>query len=272
MKFLPECVCEQYTWVILPVPYEETTSFLKGTAQGPDAILRMSDQLEVYDPMLQAAGYADVGVHTDEGWNPDGQLLEIGKRIEFWLEKGKKVLSLGGEHTITLPIVKVYQKYFENMAVLHLDAHADLRDNYDGTHLSHACVVRRLLEHVPVYSLGIRTYSSEEADYIRDNNFPILHSHEINEPGRLERFLHDLPDTLYLSLDVDVLDPSIVPTVGTPHPGGMNYEQITRIVDYLAENQKVIGADLVEARPVPGLEYGIYTIASLCHYMLSRFR
>lgn len=269
-RFLPECESKKYGWVVLPVPYEETTSYLKGTAQGPAAILECSEQLEVYDPRLGGEFFLETGVFTDLEWEFEGSLLEVGKRVEHWLGREKKVLVLGGEHTVTFPAVQSCLRVHPDLAVVILDAHADLRDSYEGSHLSHACVARRVREYAPVSLMGVRAYSGEEADFIQEWGIPLLHAWEMDHWDRVKDFLEMLPEEIYLSVDVDVFDPGHVPTVGTPQPGGLTYNAVTRVIDYLMSHRAVVGADVVETRPVPGLEYGVFTVASLCHFILSR--
>ncbi|HPR63150.1 MAG TPA: agmatinase [Thermoanaerobaculia bacterium] len=270
MQFLPEISFETFQWVILPVPFEATTSYLKGTARGPEAIIESSAQLEDFDTMAGREAIRDHGFYTDDTWEFSGSLIEVGKRVEFWLEKGKKILALGGEHSITIPIVPAYKKYYPDLAVVHFDAHADLRDAYEGSSLSHACAMRRVLDHVPIYSLGLRAYSQEEKDLILERSIPVLHAWEMDDTSRVIEFLDQVPPNVYISFDVDAVDPSEIPTTGTPQPGGISFRQSITALGHLFEHRNIVGADVVETRPIAGLEYGVFTVASLCHFMLGR--
>lgn len=255
---------ESFTWVILPVPYEQTTSFLKGTFHGPEALLAVSSQLETYDPLTHQDALVSLGIHTDLPVLWAGKLWEARERFIYWLNQGKRVVCLGGEHTLTPYLLSAYQK--EKPAILHLDAHGDFRDHYDGLVWSHACAMRRVWEMgFSIHSLGLRAYCQEEAIFLKQKKIPYLHAWECHGKA-LEDFLQALPSPLHISLDADCLDPSIVPTVGTPEPGGLSFETVVHILRWVATHREVFSLDLVEILPMEKLDYGLVALNQLLRH------
>lgn len=255
-----------FKWVIVPVPYEKTTTFIKGTSKAPEEILNATRYVELYDPKYKKEPYKEIGIETDLEWNKkEIALKDIEERVIFWLSKKKKVFLIGGEHTITLPSIKAYKKKFNEFGIVHLDAHSDLRYSYEKSKLNHACVFRRIFElNLPFLSAGVRALSKEEARFIEKKSIPVLFSHEFS----LEKFknlLKKLPNRIYVSFDCDFLDPKEVPSVGTPEPNGFSYGDLIKIIEIISQEKEVIGIDLVEACPRKGLEYSIYIIAQLIY-------
>jgi agmatinase len=213
---------------VLPVPYEGTVSYGAGASRGPAAILRASEQLELYDEETGAEPYR-VGIHTaapmpvagDE--DPERVATAVAGRCGELMDAGKWVVTLGGEHSITPGAVRAAHERHPELRVVQLDAHADLRDSYEGSPFNHACAMARCIEMAPVVGSGIRSYSAEEAERIRRGipGYRVIHAWEMEGDDWHERALDGLLGApLYLTIDVDYFDPSIVPATGTPEPGG----------------------------------------------------
>jgi agmatinase len=197
-------------------------------------------------------------------------LDKIRKQVQSWVSQGKLVLALGGEHTITLALVQAVQTKYPDVTVVALDAHADLRESYDGTKLSHACVLRRVYElGRPLTLLGVRSYSKEEADLLwvapRMKMFKAAELHTAEGWANAMEHLRQIPGPVYLTLDLDVLDPGVLPAVGTPEPGGLTYYQVLTIISTLAQRGPVVGLDLVELAPIPGHRVSEFTAALILY-------
>lgn len=247
--------------VILPVPYERTVSFGRGASKGPHSIIYASRSLELYDDELLSEPY-EVGIHTlpelECDVDPKEMVNEVQGVCMRLLEKNKFIITLGGEHSITLGVVRAHREKREKFSVLNIDAHCDLRDSYEGTKYNHACVMRRVLdEGCPVVECGIRSYSKEEADFIVErSDVKIIHAREILESGNSnwidEAVSHLLPD-VYISVDVDSFDPSVIPSTGTPEPGGLSWYDVLGLLRKTFLSKNVIGMDIVELAPVAGI-------------------
>ena len=237
--------------VILPIPYDSTTEWRAGAREGPRAIIDASRYLELYDHELGKEIY-QLGIHTlpevepvMEG--PEGMIERVYAIAKDLLQRGKFILMLGGEHSLTLGMVRAYRERFENLSVLQLDAHADLRDNYLGTKYSHACVMRRILELCPIAQVGIRSLSLEESQFLKETGMEI-----IPEEAFQDKLLATLSSQVYTTIDLDVFDSSIMPAVSTPEPGGMSWQEVLSLLKLVAQNKKVVGFDLVELCPREG--------------------
>jgi len=240
--------------VIFPVPYESTTYYKSGTKYGPQAIIDASRHMELYDVELKKT-LREVDIFTLGELEPSKNLpretiLRIKDVIEKILEDKKIPLMLGGEHSITTGAVLALKNRGNNFSVLQIDAHADLRDEFQGTKYHHGCVMRRVRNLVPsVVQVGIRSMSSEEADFIKSRKINNIFYYS-DLP--IEKIIPQLKENVYLTLDLDVLDPSIMPSVGTPEPGGLNWQQISELIKKVGEARKIVGADVVELSPIPG--------------------
>lgn len=245
--------------VIVPIPYEKTVSFGKGTSKGPSAILHASTSIELYDDELHCEP-ADIGIHTlkgiDNSFEPEQTIELIKSANESLLENDKFIINLGGEHTVTIGSVLGFKSFYEDFSVLSIDAHCDLRDTYEDKKVCHATVMRRVVElGVPVVEVGIRSYSKEESQYIiNSEDVVVIHANEIQENRDwVNQAISNLKDKVYLSIDVDGLDPSIIPATGTPEPGGLGWYQVLSLLKQLFIEREVIGMDIVELAPVEGL-------------------
>lgn len=256
---------------VLPVPYEATVSFGKGTKGGPAAIIDASVEVERYDEELECEPH-EVGIATlppleVDGVSPGDVSQIIMPAVSRLLADGKWPLILGGEHTITSPIVMAFHEVYPDLTVVQFDAHADLRPEYMGTPMSHACAMARVREICPAVQVGIRNISKGEADAAREGNYPIIYAGEIHrDDSWMERALASIKtEHIYITIDVDAFDASILPATGTPEPGGMNWYQVTRFLRMLNEGRDVIGVDLVELAPIKGLHAYDFLVAKLAY-------
>src|SRR5512140_1203962 len=248
---------ESAALVILPIPLEQTTSYRGGTKDGPLAIIQASRYMELVD-FETGTVPADRGIHTlpplePRAGGPAESLAQIEAVARWLLSRGKRIGSLGGEHSLTQPLVQAYREKFPELSVLQLDAHGDLRATYQGSSLSHASVMRRIVEmDVPTVGLGIRSLSEEETGFIRDRGLVRYSGREIVRRAKpLDEMLAGLTSTVYVTLDMDGFDPSEAPGVGTPEPGGFGWFDFLDILDAL-EGRRVVGFDVVELMPLPG--------------------
>ena len=264
---------ENAKFVVLSIPFDSTTSYRSGARDGPAAIITASTQLEDYDIEIETDA-SQAGIHTVPELIPDlsstealiSQVERLTNRVS---SDGKIPVLLGGEHTITLGSVTALANRFTDMAVLYLDAHGDLRDKYMGTKMGHASVARRLLEICPVVHAGIRSLSFEESKLIHDKNLCVQFWPAKRPLDKyIQRIVDSLPETIYISIDLDVLDPSIMAAVGTPEPDGMLWHDMITILSTVCSKRNVVGFDVVELSPGEGPEACAYTAAKLVYKLI----
>ena len=264
---------------ILPVPFERTVSYGTGTGAGPAAILQASTQVEQYDEELGfepcRQGIATLPFCVPESRDLAEALAEIEAAARRPLADGKFLLTLGGEHSLTLALVRAVleTRGEEPLGVVQFDAHADLRDAYEGTPYSHACVMRRLLElDLPTLAVGLRSLSAPEAALIEDLDLPVIRASELEDPDTAEARFRDaldaLPRRVYLTFDLDYFDPSEVPATGTPEPGGGRWYPTLRLLRHLFETKEVVAMDLVELAPMAGHSSSDFLAARLAYKCL----
>ena len=239
--------------VVWPVSYEGTVSYGAGTGAGAMAIVDASRNMELYEEETDAEVYK-LGIHTLEEFKPretpEQMMTDLYEKTRELLRSDKFVCMLGGEHSISAPVIKAHAEKFHDISVLQIDAHADLRDAYDGTPHSHASIMARVVKdlRIPAVQVGIRSISSEEARLI-GTGIPTNIFWAKDIVGRtdwIDKAIDSLTDKVYLTIDIDGLDPSIVPTTGTPEPGGLGWYETLALIRRLAERKKIIGMDLVE--------------------------
>jgi len=239
--------------VVLPVSYEGTVSYGTGTGAGAMAIVDASRNMELYEEETDTEVYK-IGIHTlDEFRSRPTPELMMDSLYEYSvniLKKEKFLCTLGGEHSISAPIIRAHAEKYHNLSVLQIDAHADLRDTYDGTPHSHASIMARVVKdmRIPSVQIGIRSISADEARLL-ESGIPTTVFWAKDIVGRtdwIDDAIDSLTDNVYLTIDIDGLDPSIVPTTGTPEPGGLGWYETLALIRQLAKKRRVVGMDLVE--------------------------
>jgi agmatinase len=266
--------------LIQPIPYDSTTSFQTGTRFGPEAILQASSQVELWDEELKWEPLSQLSCLTlpdipRNHQGPEMMIRDIDDHLKPYREFHKLILALGGEHTIAVPLVRGVQKSFPDLAVVVLDAHGDLRDSWEGTPFSHACTLRRIAElEGPIFLLGLRSLSKEEQWFLDDHpRIRSYSSQEILYHEGLKRFQKDLmalPQTdIYLSLDIDALDPSILPGTGTPEPGGLTWHHLMQGLKIITQKGTIRGVDICELMPLPGSKLSEFVTAKIMFKLLS---
>ncbi len=268
---------------ILPAPFDLTASYVKGAANGPAAIIEASTHMELYDEELGCEPYR-AGIETlpaiEGRSNPEDMIAAVeGAAGEVLLRGGIPVL-LGGEHSVTIGMVRALMSQYSALSVLQLDAHADMRGSYEGTPYNHACVARRISELCPIVQAGIRSLSVEEAGFLKTAGAGIktYYAADIKGVGKgaggsgadlPARIAGDLTQEVYITIDIDVFDPSIMPATGTPEPGGLGWYEVLCILRAVASESKVVGFDLVELCPQPGNVAPDFLAARLVYKMIA---
>lgn len=254
----PPASFDEARTVLLPVPLDRTTSYVPGTRYGPREILAASPQTELWDEELQLDVSAAAILTLPEMDLPfaalDEALAEIRRVARAIVDRDKFLIVLGGEHSITPPVVEAVCANHRDVSVLQIDAHADLRDTYLGTRDSHACAMRRTLEHARVTQVGIRSISQAEAEAVPGLPTTIFYDVTMRrDPHWIDRVVDSLTDTVYLTVDFDGLDPAVMPAVGTPEPGGLSWHELLNLLRAVFAWRRVVACDLVELCPIPGL-------------------
>jgi agmatinase len=243
---------------ILPVPFERTTSYGKGTTGGPAGIIRASQSMELWDEELGSEPYR-LGIATlpfflPEAFEMEGALDELQAEARPHLRRGKFLVTLGGEHSLTQAPVLATREVHGPIGVVQFDAHADLREEFEGTPYSHASVMKRIVDAgIPTLAVGIRSLSSPEAQLIRERDLPVIWGHQLDRAAELfPEMLAGLPEKVYLTFDIDFFDPSLVPATGTPEPGGGLWYPTLALLRELFRTKTVVAMDVVELAPLGG--------------------
>lgn len=237
--------------VVLPVPYDGTSTWLKGADRGPQAILEASANMELYDIETDSEVYTK-GIATldpvTENASPEAMADAVEMKVDALLNDRKFPVILGGEHSVSIGVFRAFAKHYENYSVLQLDAHSDMRDTYEGSDHNHACVMARAREMATVAQVGIRSSCIEEKHNIDPDR--IFYAHEIKESSN---WMYDvsekLNDDVYITIDLDVFDPAYMPSTGTPEPDGLNYREVMNFLKLINERHNIIGLDVVELCP-----------------------
>jgi len=259
--------------VILPVPYDSTSEWQSGSRHGPQAIIDASEYLELYDLELDREIYRP-GICTLPRIkpvldSPRDMIDRVYQVVRDLVQKEKLVVMLGGEHSLSLGAVRAFKEALPALSVLQLDAHADLRNEYLGTQYGQACVMRRILEICPICQVGIRSVSWEERQFSTEKQLNILYMSDLaSNSASIARITESLSQDVYITIDVDVLDPSIMPAVGTPEPDGMSWGQILDIVESVTRHRHVVGFDLMEFCPAEGSSSCAYLLAKLAYKLI----
>lgn len=260
--------------VILPVPLDRTTSYVAGTRNGPHEILVASSHMELWDEETGTDVHS-IGIFTlPEMEFPfatmDEVMAEIRRVAGELVSRGKFPVILGGEHSITAPVVAAVAAQHPGLSVLQIDAHADLRDSFMGTPHNHACAMRRVLDYAPTTQVGIRSLSPEEAAAVPSLRTRIFYDWNMRQAGDwIQQVVDSLSDTVYITIDCDGLDPAVMPAVGTPEPGGLSWHETTALLRRVFESKKVVGFDIVELAPLSGNVSPNFLCAKLLYKMLS---
>jgi agmatinase len=261
--------------VVWPVSYEGTVSYGGGTGEGAMAVLDASRNMELYDEETDSEVYR-LGIHTTEvtppAETPEAMMERLYGRARGLVEAGKFVCMIGGEHSVSGPVIRAHAERYENLSVLQIDAHADLRDTYDGTPHSHASIMARVVRDmkIPSVQVGIRSISAEEARVIDEIPTRVFWAKDI--VGRTdwwEEAVAGLTENVYLTIDIDGLDPSLVAQTGTPEPGGLGWYEVVGLIRTLARERRVVGMDLTEYSYVEGQTASAFLCAKLIYKSLS---
>ncbi len=252
--------------VILPVCYEKTTSYGKGTINAPQTVIDASSYLEIFDEETPDNIFGKVctlDYLKFENIDKKTSLNKIYEVAHKLVKSNKRIISIGGEHSISYPLVKAHQTY-KNLCVLQLDAHADMRETYEGTKYSHACVINRIAKEFPVTQVGIRSISKKENDELIKYPIKTFWAHKIyNSVEWMPEAIDSLSKNVYLTIDVDVFDPSIMPSTGTPEPGGLGWYSVINFIKLVSKNRNIVGVDIVELSPIKNLIAPDFMIAKL---------
>lgn len=265
---------DQARAVVLPIPVDRTTSYVPGTRNGPREILQASSHMELWDEEV-GVDIHGVGIFTlPEMELPFGELAtlmdEIRRVASEILRRDKFLVTLGGEHSITPPLVAAAAAQHPGLTVLQIDAHADLRDSYMGTPHNHACAMRRSLEFAAITQVGIRSMSTEEAQVAGSLNTTIFYDATMRrDPNWIDRVVDTLKDPVYITIDVDGMDPAIMPSTGTPEPGGLSWYEMLALLRATITRRQVVACDVVELSPIPGLLAPNFLCAKLVYKILT---
>jgi agmatinase len=261
--------------LIFPVAYEGTVSYGAGTGAGAMAIVEASRNMELYEEETDAEVYK-IGIHTLEEFapleTPEAMINGLYERTKELLKAEKFVCMLGGEHSVSAPVIRAHAEKFHNISILQIDAHADLRDEYDGTPHSHASIMARSVKdlRIPAVQVGIRSLSADEARSIENIPTRIFWAKDIvGRTDWIDAAIDNLTENVYLTIDIDGLDPSLVPTTGTPEPGGLGWYEVLTLLRKLAQKRRVVGMDLVEFAKTDNSDGPAFLCAKLVYKTLA---
>lgn len=257
--------------IILPVPYDETSTWMKGSEKGPDAILDASVNLEFYDVETESEAHLK-GIFTMnpilQKDSPEDLVEDVYYRVISLLADNKFPVVIGGNHSVSIGSIKAFAEYYNNLTVLQLDAHTDLREEYEGSQFNHACVMARALEFAPIVQVGIRSMSIGERIYAEEDR--IFYAHKLYYDKKLyDKAIRKLTENVYITIDLDVFDPSIMPSTGTPEPGGPEYYELLHFLKKVIKQKNVVGFDVVELCPSESNKSPNFIAAKIIYQLLS---
>jgi agmatinase len=257
--------------VILPVPYDQTSTWIKGADKGPEAVIHASANMELYDIETDSQVYTK-GIYTDKPLRtappPEDMTKLVYERVTQLLADGKFPVVIGGEHSVSIGAVKSHVQNAKDTSVLHLDAHADLRDEYEGSRFNHACVMARVKEMCPAVQVGIRSMDISEKKTI-DPEKTFFAKDIVGAHDWIDKVISLLSDNVYVTIDLDVFDPSIMPSTGTPEPGGLGWYEVLALLKNLSSVKNVVGFDVVELCPNENNKAPDFLAAKLIYKFLS---
>lgn len=261
--------------VVTPVPYDATSSWKHGAEKGPEALMEASVQLEWYDTETKTQAHLN-GIHTaepvhvDDNTTPEQLVADVEQRVGEVLDLKKFPLTIGGNHTVSIGAFHAVAKRYKNLTILQFDAHSDLRKSYEGTPLSHACVMTHAKALCPITQVGIRSMSEEETPcYDPQRIFWAQDLYFDREGLWEEKALATLSENVYITFDLDCFDPAFLPSTGTPEPGGLQYFQVLHFMRRVFETRHVVGCDIVELCPNPNHHASDYVAARLAYAMIT---
>jgi agmatinase len=257
--------------IIVPVPYDGTSTWMKGADKGPDAIMEASFNLEFYDIETESEVHLK-GIHTiepvRENQSPETLVNAVYVKVLSLLNDNKLPVIIGGNHTVSIGAVKAFSEHFKNISVLQLDAHSDLRQEYEGSSYNHACAMARIREFAPIVQTGIRSMSREEVQFVDRER--IFFAHELyHNKSKYSEAIDRLEENVYITIDLDVFDPSLIPSTGTPEPGGPAYFEIMDFLRDVTKKRRVVGFDVVELCPSPVNKAPDFVAAKIIYQLLS---
>lgn len=270
-KFV-QCGLEVAQVVILPVPWEDSTSYGTGTAKGPEAILKASPYLEFYDEQFDNEPWR-VGIHTADPvvpvGDPEEMMEHIHTRVAHYIERDKFVIVLGGEHSVTNGVFRAFNRSVDDLWTIQFDAHSDLREAYEGNPYSHASVMRRIWDmNRQIVQIGVRSQCKEERDFIVENHINTKYAHNIRETSLNGDLLSGTGENIFITFDVDFFDPSIMPATGTPEPGGFYWDETINFLNLIIKNKNLCGMDIVELSPIQNRKDPDFMIAKLIYKII----
>lgn len=262
---------EQSDIVLVPVPYDGTSTYGKGADKGPDAILDASENMELYDIETNSEVYKQgvfIAPTVTEDSSPEAMTEEVDKTITSFLSKGKFVTMLGGEHSVSIGAIRAFNRKYNNLNVLQLDAHSDLRPEYMGSACNHACALHEASKTCNTVQVGIRSMDTVELPFVKEENFFTSYAIRKN-PNWQDDAVNRLSGNVYITIDLDAFDPSIMPSTGTPEPGGLLWNETLDLLKKVFKKCNVVGFDIVELAPMEGLHAPDFLAAKLYYKLLS---
>jgi len=257
--------------IIVPVPYDATSTYIKGADKGPSAILDASPALEFYDVETGGEAFKE-GIFTlppvDAGDDPAELKKAVHDITSGIFSEGRFPVTIGGNHSVSIGVFEAASEAFKGLTILQLDAHSDLRPVYEGSPLNHACVMARAMEYAPVVQVGIRSMAAEELPFVSEER--IFYAHDLYADSRLyNKALRLLSDNVYITIDLDVFDPSLMPSTGTPEPGGPDYRELMLFLRQVMRERNVVGFDVVELCPSEHNKTPDFIAAKIIYQLLS---
>jgi agmatinase len=263
---------DQARAVILPVPYDSTVTARAGARDGPEAIISNSEDMELYDVQLGYEPYLH-GMYTSPAVavtneSPEAMINRVHEIATEFVDDGKFLVTLGGEHTIAVGSFRAHRDKYPNLSVLAIDAHADLRDEYQDTRYNHACSLRRMLDDVPVVQVGLRSAAAEEAQLIKERLLPFFSPRAYRRLPDLSPIMNSLTEHVYVTIDLDGIDSGEMPAVGTPEPGGLRWDEVSELMEAVAASKRIVGFDIMELSPDLGPKAAAYAAAKLTYRII----
>lgn len=262
---------EDASVVVIPVPYDGTSTYGKGADKGPEAIFDAAENMELYDIETKSEAYKN-GIFIAPALygyaSPESMVKEVHHEVEKYIEKGKFVTVLGGEHSVSIGSIQAFARKYDDLTVLQLDAHSDLRPEYEGSKFNHACAMHEASYSTNLVQVGIRSMDTCEIEFLRPENLFTSYDIRTNEYWK-EDVTNALGENVYITIDLDAFDPSIMPSTGTPEPGGLLWNETLDLLKMVFRNANVVGFDIVELAPMAGNHAPDFMAAKLYYKLLS---